>query len=214
MPERKVLHRDVAVLARDAEVVDLRDRGIGDVVEQLELRDEALEARVARQRAAAAVQDLEDDLLAALRAERHVHRHAVARREAAAHVVAEQPHDARHGAAASAEQAFAVQHRALHGAQDLLAAEQRLRDVVERAGLDRLDRRVLAALGRQQDDGGIAGIRGHGAQRLERRVLGRAVLREVAADEQDVEALEPVGVARSRRRGCRSWTGRRRLASL
>ena len=154
------------------------------------------------------MQHLEDDFLAALGAERHVHRDAVARREAAAHVVAEQANDARHGAAASAEQAFAVQHRALHGAQDLLAAEQRLRHVVERAGLDRLHGRVLAALGRQQDDGRVARIGSHGAQRLERRVFGRAVLREVAADEQHVEALEPLGVAERVGSACRDvdWT--------
>ena len=94
MPEREVLHRDVAVLARDAEVVDLGDGVIVDVVEQLELRDEALEVRVARQRAAAAMQHLEHDFLAALGAERDVHGDAVVRREAAAHVVAEQAHDA------------------------------------------------------------------------------------------------------------------------
>ena len=108
-------------------------------------------------------------------------------------------------AVASAEQAFAVQHRALHGAQYLLAAEQRLRDVVEGAGLDRLHGRVLAALGRQQDDGRVARIGRDRAQRLQRRVFGRAVLREVAADEQHVEGLEPLGIAervveRARRR--------------
>ena len=98
-----------------------------------------------------------------------------------------------------------MQHCALHGAQHLLAAEQRLRHVVERAGLDRLHGRVLAALGRQQDDGGVVRIGRDGAQRLQRRVLGRAVLREVATDEQHVEALEPLEIAervdeRARRR--------------
>ena len=97
------------------------------------------------------MQHLQHDFLAALGAERDVHGDAVARRETAAHVVAEQAHDARDRAVASAERAFAVQHRALHGAQDLLAAEQRLRHVVERAGLDRLHRRVLAALGRSAE---------------------------------------------------------------
>ena len=43
MAEREVLHRDVAVLARHAEVVDLGDRSVVDVVEQLEFRHEALE---------------------------------------------------------------------------------------------------------------------------------------------------------------------------
>ena len=76
MAERKVLHRDIAVLARDAEIVDLRDGMIIDVVQQLELGDEALEVRVARQRAAAAMQHLEHDFLAALRAECHVYRDA------------------------------------------------------------------------------------------------------------------------------------------
>jgi hypothetical protein len=102
------------------------------------------------------MQHLEDDLLAALGAEGDMHRHAVARREAAPHVVAEQSHDARHGAAALADRAFTVQHGTLHGAQDLLAAEQRFRHVVEGAGLDGLHGCVLAALAGQQDDRGGA----------------------------------------------------------
>ena len=89
MAEREVLHRDVAVLARHAEVVDLGDGGLVDVVERLELVDEAREVLVARERATAAVQHLEDDLFAALGAERQVHGDVLARREAAAHVVAE-----------------------------------------------------------------------------------------------------------------------------
>ena len=51
MPEREVLHRDVAVLARHAEVVDPGHGRIVDVVEQLELVDEALEVTIAGQRA-------------------------------------------------------------------------------------------------------------------------------------------------------------------
>ncbi len=96
-----------------------------------------------------------------------------------------------HAAVTAAHGPLARQQRALHGAEHLLAAEQRFRDVVEGAGFDRLHRRVLAALRGQQDHGRIVRIGRDRTQCAQRRIVGRAVGGEVAADEQHVEALQP-----------------------
>ncbi len=213
MAERKILHRDVAVLARDAEVVDLGHRAIGDVVQQLELGDEPIEILVARQRTAPAVQYLEDHLLAALGAERDVHGDALAVREAAAHVVAEQPHHAGNPAVAAADRALAREQRALHRGEHLLAAEQPFRYVVERARLDRLHGRVFAALRRQQNHGRIVGI---GRDRAQRAQVSDCPPCRRPRSRSRPSARRSCSGARRRRarpRACRSSIARRRPGS-
>ncbi len=187
----EILHRDVAVPGRHAEVVKLGNCRIVDVVQHLELVDEAGELRVSAQGATAPVQHLDDDVLALLGAEGRMDRCVFAGSQASLEVVAKQLRQiviARGVERLSRDQCPANRRR------DLFTAEQAFRQIVESAGENRLHRTELAAVFGQQNDRRHIRIGRDFAQGPQGWIIGRAIDGKVASGEHDVERADALVV--------------------